>query len=98
MIAWLIECGSPADYWCAPGDWCSNPNHAHKFATEAEAKAVTVGMRTMEPVRVCEHQWTDRIAEAEETDYVALANEAGEEVEGPDWAANAVNKPWSPNE
>ena len=56
---WLIECGSPATYFCGDGDWCSNPNHAHRFATQAEAKERSSVMTTMEPVRVCEHQWAD---------------------------------------
>lgn len=54
---WLIECGSPTTYFCADGDWCSNPNHAHRFATKEEAQQKAHGMTTMEPVRVCDHQW-----------------------------------------
>lgn len=55
--AWLIEVGSPAIYYCAEGDWCSNANHAHKFATKAEAELVALTMRAGEPVRCVEHTW-----------------------------------------
>jgi hypothetical protein len=58
--AWLIECsfeGGTPDYYCAPGDWCSNPNHAHKFPSREEAEAVSATMQTIGERRVCEHQW-----------------------------------------
>lgn len=55
---WLIECGSPAVYYCNDGEWCSNPNHARKFMTKDEASNRAASMNTMDPVRVCEHLWT----------------------------------------
>lgn len=55
--AWLIECGSPALYYCGEADWCSNANHARKFATQTEADQLASTMKTMEPVRVVEHMW-----------------------------------------
>lgn len=59
--AWLIECGSPTSYYCDEGDegdWCSNPNHAWRFATREEAETKAATMTTMEPVRVAEHAWS----------------------------------------
>ena len=47
MNAWLIECAPEVGdtlYFCGDGDWCSNPNHAHKFATAEEANAKRVTM------------------------------------------------------
>lgn len=55
--AWLIECGSPALYYCGEGDWCSNPNHAKRFGTKEEAEILSKNWVTMEPIRVCEHAW-----------------------------------------
>jgi hypothetical protein len=61
MIAWLIEVGSPSTYYCAPGDWCSNPNHAYKFSSEQEAQAIAtpMGKLTGGFPRCCEHMWDD---------------------------------------
>lgn len=57
-VAWLIECGhNPTMYYCGPGDWCGNPSHALKFPTREAAELRSMGMETLEPVRVCEHQW-----------------------------------------
>jgi hypothetical protein len=56
-VAWLIEVGRPVIYYLRSGDWCSNPNHAHRFATEAEALEVIKGLQCMEPPRACEHSW-----------------------------------------
>jgi hypothetical protein len=62
--AWLIECGlvgsNTDSYYCGEGDWCSNPNHAHKFATEAEAATKASTMTAADPsVRFTarEHGW-----------------------------------------
>jgi hypothetical protein len=57
MLAWLIECGSPAIYYCAPGDWCSSADHAHKFPTKEAAEEVQRTFTTVSPTRVCEHEW-----------------------------------------
>jgi hypothetical protein len=61
MIAWLIEVGSPSTYYCGPGDWCSNPNHAHKFSSEQEAQATAAPMGKLVGglPRCCEHMWDD---------------------------------------
>lgn len=56
--AWLIECGRPPHYYCGPGDWCSNVNHAKKFATEQEAHAVKARLTTLDVCRLAEHAWT----------------------------------------
>lgn len=57
--AWLIEFGSPATYYAADGDWCNNPNHAHKFATAEEANAKKVTLVAPVDYRVVEHGWDD---------------------------------------
>jgi hypothetical protein len=54
---WLIECGSPAIYFCGPGDWCSNPNHAHLYTSKILAESEAASMTTIEPIRVCDHAW-----------------------------------------
>lgn len=62
MNAWLIECAPPIGttlYFCNDGDWCSNPNHAHKFPTAEEANAKRVTMQVGERFRVAEHEWPD---------------------------------------
>lgn len=56
QTAWLIEFGSPAVYYCAPGDWCSNANHAQKFETKEAADLIAATMTFAKP-RVCEHAW-----------------------------------------
>ena len=61
--AWLIECEPPLGdvlYYCNDGDWCNNPNHAHKFMTadEANMKRVTMHLGG-EKYRVCLHEWGD---------------------------------------
>jgi hypothetical protein len=59
--AWLIEIEAPMSmtlYYCDEGDWCSNPNHAHRFATRDEATAVQSKMRS-DLTRVAEHEWAD---------------------------------------
>jgi hypothetical protein len=55
--AWLIECGSPALYYCPDGQWCSNANHANQFPTKEGAEDMAKDMKTMEPVRIVEHMW-----------------------------------------
>jgi hypothetical protein len=63
MNAWLIECAPPLGdtlYFCNDGDWCSNPNHAHKFATAQEANAKRTTMQLGERFRVAEHEWPER--------------------------------------
>lgn len=57
--AWLIECGSPAQYLCNDKSWCNNSDHAHRFATKLDAELIARNMTTMEPVRVAEHVWSD---------------------------------------
>lgn len=53
--AWLIQCGSR--YFVADGDWCDNPNHAHRFRSMVDANTKADTMKTMEPVSVNEHEW-----------------------------------------
>lgn len=58
--AWLIETDDPVGvtlYFCHDGDWCSNPNHAHKFQSAAQAKTKLVSMHTPKNFRVAEHEW-----------------------------------------
>jgi hypothetical protein len=60
VSAWLLECVPPIGdvlYYCAPGDWCSSPNHAHRFQTKEEADAMHVTMQNSSIMRVAEHQW-----------------------------------------
>lgn len=54
---WLIECGSQPVYWANDGDWCSNPNHAHKFATADEAHTKLNTFTSLDAMRVTEHMW-----------------------------------------
>lgn len=56
-IWWLIEVGTPASYWCSEGEWCSNANHAHRFATKQQAEKKASTMKTMDPIRVIDHMW-----------------------------------------
>lgn len=58
VIAWLIEVGTPAIYYCGEGDWCNNANHALKFHTKEAAQLRAAGMITIQPVRVEEHIWS----------------------------------------
>lgn len=60
VSAWLLECVPPLGdvlYYCAPGDWCSNPNHAHRFTTKEEGDAMHGTMHNSAIMRVAEHQW-----------------------------------------
>ena len=60
--AWLIECVPPIGdvlYFCNDGDWCSNPNHAHKFATPEEASAKRATLISGAQFRVAEHEWPE---------------------------------------
>lgn len=60
MNAWLIECEPPLGdtlYFGNDGDWCNNPNHAHKFLTAEEANAKRTTMQAGERFRVAEHEW-----------------------------------------
>ena len=62
MNAWLIETADPVGtllYFCAVGDWCSNPNHAKKFATRQEAEEVQRTMFNPSVARVAEHEWPE---------------------------------------
>lgn len=55
---WLIEsCSTEPTYWRAPGDWCSNPNHATRFARQMDADMVASTIKSMTPIRTMEHQW-----------------------------------------
>jgi hypothetical protein len=58
-MPWLIEYrlhGQTVSYYCAPGEWCSNPNHAHRFATRQEAEVETFGL-PLQNYAVEEHAW-----------------------------------------
>jgi len=39
------------------GDWCDNPEHAHRCATEEQAGEVSRHMNTVEDRRVVKHIW-----------------------------------------
>lgn len=59
QVAWLIECGERMTvYWAEDGDWCSNPNHAHRFGSASLAQQKASTMKTLAPTRVVEHMWT----------------------------------------
>ena len=65
---WLIEVGSPASYYCGPGDWCSNPNHALQFHCREDAAAVACrfGNLVGGTPRAVEHMWVgDSVADGE---------------------------------
>lgn len=57
---WLIEVGSPAQYYCGPGDWCSNPNHAAQFGFRDDAMAIACrfGKLSGGTPRAVEHIWS----------------------------------------
>lgn len=64
MTYWLIEVGSPPQFYCGPGDWCSNAHHAQKFMAAALAQAVAddIYARAGGPLvggypRVVAHAW-----------------------------------------
>jgi hypothetical protein len=62
MNAWLIECVPTLGdvlYYCNDGDWCNNPNHAHKFSTVEQANMKMVTMQSPHSFRVAEHEWCD---------------------------------------
>lgn len=62
VSAWLIEIAAPMDhtlYYCAPGDWCSNPNHAQRFPTRVQAEYTLATMHNPSTMRVAEHEWPD---------------------------------------
>lgn len=59
--AWLVEIALPIGdtlYYCGPGDWCSNPNHAHKFPTREAASEVLKSAHDPTTMRVAEHEWS----------------------------------------
>lgn len=65
--AWLIEINPPLGdvlYYCGPGDWCSNPNHAHKFPDKTAAKAVRSAMQNPLNMRIAEHEWADPLSDS----------------------------------
>jgi len=56
---WLIEARFAPMYYCGPGDWCSNPNHAEQFPTRADAEKVVAEMKFASGApRVVEHSWS----------------------------------------
>lgn len=59
--AWLIEFtgSSSISYYAADGDWCNNPNHAHKFPTAEEAHTKLATIYHDGNYRVAEHMWMD---------------------------------------
>lgn len=67
ITAWLIECGLYNEfpptivYFCGEGDWCSNPNHAHRFSTEEDAVTKLQSMNAFQPekYRVEAHMWIE---------------------------------------
>lgn len=62
--AWLIETADPIGvglYFCADGDWCSNPNHAHKFQTAEQAHIKLASLQVSANFKVTEHEWVDHL-------------------------------------
>lgn len=62
--AWLIETADPVGvtlYFCHDGDWCSNPNHAHKFPTAEQANIKKSSMQLPSNFRVAEHEWVHKL-------------------------------------
>lgn len=60
--AWLIETTDPVStvlYFCNEGDWCSNPNHAHRFPSAEQASMKLASMQLSQNFRVAEHMWCD---------------------------------------
>jgi hypothetical protein len=60
QAAWLIEFVPEAGetrYFCNDGDWCTNPNHGHRFETAEAANAKRTTMQHAEKYRVAEHIW-----------------------------------------
>jgi hypothetical protein len=60
--AWLIETADPVGttlYFCNDGDWCSNPNHAHRFPSAEQASVKLASMQVSQNFCVTEHQWCD---------------------------------------
>lgn len=60
--AWLIETADPVGttlYFCNDGDWCSNPNHAHRFPNAEQASVKLSAMQLSQNFRVAEHMWCD---------------------------------------
>jgi hypothetical protein len=60
-ICWLIECGDGAVtryYGGEPGDWCDNPNHAHRYPTQEAAEEICRRyLYNVEGRRVEKHIW-----------------------------------------
>ena len=61
-VAWLIETDDPHGnnlYYCGPGDWCSNPNHAMRFVSEQCAVNSEHWREMQYPgnLRIAEHEW-----------------------------------------
>jgi hypothetical protein len=66
MNAFLAEHfgdGITTTYYCGPGDWCTNPNHAKKFETALAAASLVLEMTERGCIagafRVAEHAWMD---------------------------------------
>jgi hypothetical protein len=66
MNAFLVEHGGlgiPTTYYCGPGDWCTNPNHAKKFETALPAAMIATECTERGCIsggyRVIEHAWVD---------------------------------------
>lgn len=54
---WLIESvdNAPTVYFCGPGEWCTNPHHAYKFAVRDAAEANRLSMVNPDNFKVTEH-------------------------------------------
>lgn len=64
-FAWLIETDDPlghTQYYCGPGEWCDNPNHAMKFTSEDAARNADHWreMQYTGNLRIAEHEWVAR--------------------------------------
>lgn len=58
--AWLIETeGGIPRYYCGPGEWCDNPNHAMKFPTEQAVIDSDHWRNMVYPghMKIVEHEW-----------------------------------------
>lgn len=68
--AWLVEIEPPIGdvlYYCGPGDWCSNPNHAHKFHTRKAAEEIIGTAQNPKVMRVAEHEWSDPLSDSQQS-------------------------------
>lgn len=56
---WLIEFRGDGEtvYFADDGDWCNNPNHAHRFQTAEQANEKRINLVNPSNFVVREHIW-----------------------------------------